>query len=422
MDKMKTRGSLFVIFFLAQYVGAMLGQLGACTKIPQTVNDFNGPTVPVDIVIESVPIKRPKHGETLGEIMVERTFDFDSMNITYVAAIEFIHDAVCDGNCTDITKVREPWKCNNYVFDLNLYGYFDSPEVDDNSTRIVHYHAIKPQESVVLATVNPGDRFISFRTPFDPEFEYGYLKLGSKTSSPFKSGKAIVRFAFIEEKNSMSGNKTHVNTTQCTLRFHVLVPEKNLCLSQTSMLTVTNYDPETSPKNSIYMTSTPQAESVLIGPDHFRPILDLNKLKILKLMAVSVQGNNWMASYSIEFMYKNSVLYSIHSEDVNFWDYSALLPLSTPLFITNYTSIHYTCNYGDAKHPFIDTPKNVFSKHTIPIGPKPAFAPCILRMQFSSAKCASQVMYDNDLKWLHSKCGDFVTRGGEKCHGKDSIS
>lgn len=287
--KIFIHGLLICVLLFARNANAIFGQLGACITTPDRIKEFNGPTKQIDVYLDSVAFEKPK--KMTDEILIVRDIIFDEINIDYIASVEILFEANCKGNCSDISQTREPWKCNNHIFDLSLFGYAYKENVDGN-TRLATTHDIDFEKSQVLLTFNPGDRFLSFRNPFDPEFENGYLKLGNKTNSPYAIGQIVMRLAFIESGNAaLNGNKTHYFTKPVILRFYTLIPEENSCLSQTGMVTVTNYNPDSETRNSIKYRIYEQQEDVLIDSKTVKELIKVNDVDMLKIMGLSVHGH-----------------------------------------------------------------------------------------------------------------------------------
>jgi len=404
---------LIFVLLITQNVNAIFGQLGACITTPDKIKEFNGPTKSVDVYIDSISFKKPQ--KMTDEILIAKDINFDEINVNYIAAVELLFEANCKTNCSDILEIREPWKCNNHIFDLSVYGYYYKRNIYNN-VRIAAQNDINFDSSQILFTFSPGDRFLTFRNPFDPEFENGYLKLGRKMQSPYSIGQIMMRLAFIDKKNTaLNGNSTHYFTKPVILRFYTLVPEENSCLSQTGMVTITNYDPKVEPQRNIKSRIYDQMEDVLVDSKTIKNLIKSNQAERMKIMGLSVHGHNWLTSYSVEFLYKDQVIYTINSGIINSWEYPTTLSLSNPMYLTEHTSIHYVCTYDNTKYPFIDVPKSLIKNSKILIGPKPSHAPCILRFQLSSTKCSAQTIYNNNRELIHNYCGSHVLHE-EKCN------
>lgn len=418
---------LTVILFVCQFWFSDAA-LGSCKQLPDFIRDFNGPTFPIDIDVDPVSVENIRKNYIIDELVVVKDFTFDLHKINYIAAIELTHEVNCVGECseTEITKNRKPWKCNKYVFDASLIGFYQKPdnfnesvtkvlrdEISRSEPYIRHHEFGNANGSVILARFNPADRFISFRTPFDKDYHNGYLKTGSKTQSPFKFGRIVVRFAFVDEFHDFEKNKTHFTTIPVKMRFHSLIPDRNDCLTQSGLTTFANFETKGRIESYLHFSNGPQSVSNIVSQKTLSSLLTLNKANVLDVMGLSVIGFNWMLSYNVEFLFNNEVIFSISEDNANYWDLQSLLPLSEPVFVTNQTSIYFTCNYDSTKHPFINVPKTTLKMHKIPIGPNPQYAPCILQLQFSNANCANQVVYDKD--WIMAPCSNITTSTEHRC-------
>ena len=403
-----------------------VANLGSCKNVPEFTEDFNGPTFPVDITIDPIKVENIKKYYIIDELVVVKDFSFDTKQINYIAAIELLHEANCTNQCQKIEEMREPWRCNKYIFDVSLIGYYNKPiDYNESVVRILrdeisrfkpyvnHNEFGDPNSSTILARFNPADRFISFRTPFDQDFYGGYLKLGNRSKSPFVYGRIVVRFAFIDEYHDFMKDKTHFTTIPVKMRFHTLIPERTNCLTQTGMTTFANFETKGRPESYLYFSNGPQSASIGIPEETISSLLTINNANILKIMGLSVVGFNWMLSYTVEFFFKDAVIYTVTETDYNFWNSQSLMPLSEQVFLTNGTSIHFTCSYDSTKHPFIDVPKTTLRTHKIPIGPNPQYAPCMLHLQFSDANCANQVVYDKN--WFVTPCSNVTTSAEHRC-------